>query len=62
MDREKVLLFAQVIEENSFKGYIDKLYDKMKIVTLDENVANMSMSIARFYEEAAGREKRAVLE
>ncbi|MBW1705218.1 MAG: hypothetical protein JRJ86_08625 [Deltaproteobacteria bacterium] len=62
VDREKVLLFAQVIEENSFKGYIDKLYDKMKIVTLDENVANMSMSIARFYEEAAGREKRAVLE
>ncbi len=46
---EKVLLFAQVIEEYSFKGYIDKMYDKMKIVTYEENVGNISSCIEGFF-------------
>lgn len=52
--KEKVELFAKVIEDNSFKGYLDKVYREAQLVTYDENVENFKTAIVKFVNESNG--------
>jgi hypothetical protein len=46
--RDEVKCFAHVIERCSTRGYIDKLYGKMNIVSPEKNVENLAKTIHEF--------------
>ncbi len=48
---DEVKCFAQVVESCSVRGYIDRLYEKMKIIPPEENVENLAKSIFEFTSE-----------
>ena len=43
-----VKCFAHVMESSSVRGYIDKLYAKMNIISPEENVENLAKAIHEF--------------
>jgi hypothetical protein len=51
IDMDEVKCFAQVVESCSVRGYIDRLYEKMKIILPEENVENLAKSIFEFTSE-----------
>ncbi len=51
IDMDEVKCFAQVVESCSVRGYIDRLYEKMKIIPPEENVENLAKSIFEFTSE-----------
>jgi hypothetical protein len=48
IDRNELLCFAKVVESCSVRGYIDKFYEKMNIVSPEENVENLARAIHGF--------------
>jgi hypothetical protein len=48
VDRNELLCFAKVVESCSVRGYIDKFYEKMNIVSPEENVENLARGIYEF--------------
>jgi hypothetical protein len=45
---EDVMRFAQVVESCSVRGYIDRVYHKMNIISPEENVENLARAIHEF--------------
>jgi len=48
VDRNELLCFAKAVESCSVRGYIDKFYEKMNIVSPEENVENLARAIYEF--------------
>jgi hypothetical protein len=48
IDRNELICFAKVVESCSVRGYIDKFYEKMNIVSPEENVENLARAIYEF--------------
>ncbi len=48
VDRNELLCFAKVVESCSVRGYIDKFYEKINIVSPEENAANLAKAIHEF--------------
>jgi hypothetical protein len=48
VNSEEVKCFAQVVANCSVRGYIDRVYSKMNIITPEENVANLAKAIHEF--------------
>jgi hypothetical protein len=48
VDRNELICFAKVVENCSVRGYIDKFYEKMNIISPDENVENLAKAIYEF--------------
>jgi hypothetical protein len=48
VDRNEFLCFAKVVESCSVRGYIDKFYEKINIVSPEENAANLARAIHEF--------------
>jgi hypothetical protein len=48
VNRDEVKCFAQIVERCSVKGYIDKLYDKIDILSPEKNVENLAKAIQEF--------------
>ena len=40
--------FAGVVESCSLRGYIDKLYDKINLISVEDNVENLARAIHEF--------------
>ncbi len=49
VNADHVKCFANVVEQCSYKGYIDKVYAQMGSQSLDENVQNLAKAIYDFY-------------
>lgn len=45
---DEVRCFAKAVESCSVRGYIDKLYDKMNLISPEENVNNLARAIHEF--------------
>ena len=48
VDRDALICFAKVVESSSVRGYIDKFYERINIVSPEENVENLARAIAEF--------------
>jgi hypothetical protein len=48
IDRNELICFAKAVENCSVRGYIDKFYEKMNIVSPEENVENLAKAIHEF--------------
>jgi len=48
VDRDAVVCFAQVVENFSVRGYIDKFYKNLNFISPGENVDNLSRAIHEF--------------
>jgi len=48
VNMNEVKCFAQVVESCSVRGYIDKIHDKMRIISPEENVKNLARAIHEF--------------
>jgi hypothetical protein len=48
VDRNELICFAKAVENCSVRGYIDKFYEKMNIVSHEENVENLAQAIYEF--------------
>jgi hypothetical protein len=48
VDRNELICFAKVVENFSYRGYIDKFYEKMDIVSPEQNVENLARAIHEF--------------
>jgi hypothetical protein len=48
VDRNALLCFAKTVENCSVRGYIDRFYEKMDIVSPEENIENLARSIHEF--------------
>jgi hypothetical protein len=48
VDQNELICFAKVVEDFSVRGYIDKFYEKMNIVSHEENVENLARAINEF--------------
>lgn len=54
IDRTELICFAKIVESFSVRGYIDKFYEKMNIVSPEENIENLAKVIHDF----TSRDKR----
>ena len=48
IDINEVKCFAKVVESCSLRGYIDKLYDKINLISVEDNVENLARAIHEF--------------
>jgi len=48
IDINEVKCFAKVVEGCSLRGYIDKLYDKTNLISVEDNVENLARAIHEF--------------
>jgi hypothetical protein len=48
VDRDELICFAKVMENCSVRGYIDKFYERMNIVSPEESVENLAGAIHEF--------------
>jgi hypothetical protein len=48
IDRNELICFAKVVESCSVRGYIDKFYGKMNIVSSEENAKNLARALHEF--------------
>jgi hypothetical protein len=48
VDMNEVKCFAQVVERCSLRGYIDKIHDKMNLISAEDNVGNLARAIHEF--------------
>ena len=48
IDTNDVRCFAKVVESCSVRGYIDKLYDKMNLISVEDNLENLARAIHEF--------------
>ncbi|MGD1975416.1 MAG: hypothetical protein PVG73_15220, partial [Desulfobacterales bacterium] len=48
IDRRELICFAKVVESCSVRGYIDKFYGKMNIVSSEENAKNLARALHEF--------------
>ena len=48
IDMNEVRCFAKVVESCSLRGYIDKLYDKINLISVEDNVENLARAIHEF--------------
>jgi hypothetical protein len=48
VNMNEVRCFAQVVESCSVRGYVDRIYEKMNIISHDENVENLARAIHEF--------------
>ena len=46
--RNELICFAKVVESCSVRGYIDKFYGKMNIVSSEENAKNLARALHEF--------------
>ena len=48
IDMNEVKCFAKVVESCSLRGYIDKVYDKINLISFEDNVENLARAIHEF--------------
>jgi capsule polysaccharide export protein KpsC/LpsZ len=49
VDSEEIKCFAQVVEQNSYRGYIDPVYEQMGLISPEENAMNLAKAIYEYF-------------
>ncbi len=50
IDPEEIKCFAHVVEQNSYRGYIDPVYEQMGLISPEENAMNLAQAIYEYFE------------
>ena len=50
VDSDEIKCFAHVVEQISYKGYIDPVYEQMGLISREENAMNLAKAIYEYFE------------